>query len=126
MATKGIIIEVKGLEELQRKMKSFNAEKLKQTEQGVKNAGYFVQREVVFSINGERAEPRSVDTGRFKGSVKAIFPAPYTATVETNVEYAPDLEYGTTKMAPRSHFRNTADRNKNKVKEIIKAEISKI
>jgi hypothetical protein len=121
----GIVIEVKGLEELQKKLKTLTAEKLKQAEQGVKNAGFFIQSEVVESAAGHRAEPKSWDTGRFGNSIKTTFPAPFTATVETNVEYAPYLEYGTTRMAPRSHFRNSADRNRIKVKDIIKVEVAK-
>lgn len=125
MATKGIIIEIKGLEEVRNKLKTFNQEKLRQAEQGIKNAGFYVQSEVQESIAGHRAELRSVDTGRFMGSVKTTFPQPFVASVETNVEYAPDLEYGTTKMQPRSHFRNSADRNRDNVKKIIAQEIAK-
>lgn len=123
MATKGIIIEVKGVAEAVGKIKDFSEEKLQKMGQGVKNAGFYVQAEVQASIAGQRAELRSVDTGRFLSSVKTTFPAPYTASVETNVEYAPHLEYGTTRIQPRPHFRNSADRNKDKVKEIIKQQV---
>ena len=123
MATKGISIQVEGLKEAIAKMKADGSSKLAQVESGVKKAGFYVEGEVKESIAGNRAEKRSVDTGRFLNSVKTEFPAPYTANVETNVSYAPALEYGTTRMAPRSHFRNTASRATPQVTNIIKAEI---
>ena len=39
------------------------------------------------------------------------------------VEYDKFLEYGTSRMAPRKHFGNTAARNKVKVKEFIEKSI---
>jgi len=125
MATQGIIIAVKGIDEAISKLKDIASNKLKNVEQGIKKAGFYVQAEVQASIAGQRAETRSVDTGRFLNSVKTTFPEPYTATVETNVVYATHLEFGTSKLQPRSHFRNTANRNKDKVKDIIKQEVSK-
>ena len=85
MATKGIVIEIKGVEEAISKLKNITEEKLQKAEQGVKKAGFYVQGEVQLSIAGQKAEPRRVDTGRFLNSVKTTFPAPYTASVETNV-----------------------------------------
>jgi len=118
-------IEIKGLEEVKKFLKNASKEKIEKADNGVKQAGFFIQSEVQASISHQRAEPLSVDTGRFLGSVKAMFPQKLVATVETNVEYAKFLERGTknidgtTKMEARHHFRNSADRNKIKVKEFI-------
>jgi hypothetical protein len=123
MVSKGIVIEIKGVEETIAKLKNITEEKLQKAEQGIKKAGFHVQAEVQMSVAGQRAELMSVDTGRFLNSVKTTFPAPYTASVETNVSYAPHLEYGTTRMEPRRHFSNTAARETSNVKEIIKQEV---
>ena len=82
----------------------------------------FIQGEVKSSIAGQRAEPTSVDTGRFLNSVDVIL-GKDIGIVFTDVEYAKHLEYGTSKFHARSHFRNTKFRNQDKVKEIIKEEI---
>ncbi len=116
----GVTIEIKGVKEAIGSIRGFSADKLKKADQGVKRAGFYVQSEVQESIAGHRAEPTSVDTGRFLQSPKTVSPQPLIASVETNVEYSPHLEYGTSKMAPRSHFRNTADRSRPKVVDIIR------
>jgi HK97 gp10 family phage protein len=115
-----IKIEIKGIEETKEKLKDIAAEKLQKTEDAIKQAGFHIQSEVQASIAGQRAEPESVDTGRFLNSVKTTFPEKYSASVETNVEYAKFLEYGTSKMAPRHHFTNTVMREEDKVKNYIR------
>jgi phage gpG-like protein len=106
-----------------KRIKSINQEILRKIEIGIKKSGFHVQSEVQESIAGRRAEPKSVDTGRFLNSIKTTFPKKFEAQVETNVEYADILEYGTSTRQPRNHFKNTASREKNKVIQIIKQEI---
>ena len=119
----GIRIEIKGIEEVQKFLKNANAEKLQKAQEGLNQAGLFIQGEIVESIAGHRAEPRSVDTGRFMGSIKKVDIAPLIIGVETNVEYAKFLEYGTSKMEPRMHFRNTLTREEKKVVGYLKEKI---
>lgn len=88
--------------------------------------GLFMVKEVQSSINGERDETASVDTGRFKSSVKSIQQKPDEVTIYSNVEYAKFLEYGTSKMAERRHFRNSAERNDKKIHEFVQREVNKI
>lgn len=116
-------IKIVNLNETLSKIKGITDEKLKKADDGIKKAGFFIESEVKASIAGQRAELRSVDTGRFLNSVSTTFPQQLTASVGTNVEYAPELEYGTTKIAPRAHFKNTAIRNKDQIKTIILNEI---
>lgn len=77
----------------------------------------FLETEVKMSISGQRAEPVSVDTGRFMRSVKGVVDKDNTGTVATNVDYSVFLEYGTRKIKPRMHFRNTVQRNTVKVQD---------
>jgi len=122
----GVSIKIEGISNVQAFLKKASKEKLEAAQNAVKQAGLFMEGEVVESIAGHRAEPRSVDTGRFMNSISSIFPAPLTALIKTNVSYAKFLEYGTSKLLPRKHFRNSAERNRNKVKEFIKKKIEKL
>lgn len=81
--------------------------------------GNFLQQEVQESIIGTRAEIKSVDTGRFANSigldVSKLKAEDKEIIVYTPVEYGIFLEYGTVYLEPRSHFRNTLERNRQKI-----------
>ena len=72
----------------------------------LRSSAILLTNEVKESINGARAEPRSFKTGNFLNSV-AFIEAPLMFTVYSDVEYAGFLEYGTTSMEAREHFRNS-------------------
>jgi len=91
---------------------------------GIKTAGFLLMREIKESIAGRKAEPRSVDTGRFLSSVQVGF-APDNAVVYSDVNYGKFLEYGTSKMHERRHFRNSAARKKKEIQKIIGEKIKK-
>ena len=103
------------------------------TDLGVVKAGAFIEDEVKESIIGKRAEPKSVDTGRLGNSIQfnktgtAIgIVAPKKSRYpggSNTVEVANLLEFGTSRILPRRHFRNTEKRNKKKIQEIIKKEV---
>lgn len=120
-----VSIEVKGLTGA----KAFIASKGKRAEllvnRGLSRSAILVQGEVKDSIAGNRAEKKSVDTGRFLNSV-SIKVSKLTAQVFSLVKYADFLEFGTSKFTGRRHFRNTAHRVKPKIVNIIQAEINKI
>jgi len=91
----------------------------------VRNAA-FIGEEVQASIMGERAEVKSVDTGAFVNSIQVdkigenefkIYP--------DGIPYGVFLEYGTSKMQPRRHFRNTEARVAPKVKENIQNAVNR-
>jgi len=91
----------------------------------MKKVGLFMQGEVKESIAGRRAEPTSVDTGRFLNSVE-FSSNKDSATIFSPVPYAKFLEYGTRRMHPRRHFNNSKDRNKGKIQQIIQEDIKTI
>ena len=105
-------------------------EALVRAQESIKNAGFYTQDEVVQSISGRRAEPKSVDTGFFMNSILAIFPTKLSANIGSNkypVEYANSLEYNPNiKGGPRRHFGNTKIRNEKKIKDFVNDEIKKI
>jgi len=89
-------------------------------------AANFIQQEIQESIMGNRSEPKSVDTGNFANSIKVEKVEDKTYSVYTEVEYAKFLEFGTSKMQPRSHFTNTVIREKPRAEQIIKGTLTSV
>jgi hypothetical protein len=89
-------------------------------------AGALCVSEVQQSIFGNRGEPKSVDTGNFANSIQAQIIDQNTVSIFSEVEYAPFLEYGTSKMEPRAHFQNTAFRIEPTIKEEFNAAIKSV
>jgi len=115
-----------GMANVKKFLKGKSKEVLALADDGIKEAGWFIQGEVVESISGHRAETKSVDTGRFKSSVQTTFPKKLQSETSTNVKYAKELEYGTSKMEARRHFGNTAKRNEKKVTKFIQDKVDNI
>lgn len=107
-------------------LKRTNEEEKQAVTKAMKQVAFFMEGEVKESISGNRAEKKSIDTGRFRGSVKGTLKDPVTAQVESNLPYAKFLEYGTSKVSARRHFRNSVTRNKQKVLQYIQNEVSKV
>ena len=53
-------------------------------------------------------------------------PKPGTAIIETLVEYAKNLEFGTSKFRARHHFRNSARRNEKKIIDFVAKKIKAV
>ena len=58
-------IEIQGLDKVKEFLKTKNIEALKHTQDAITQSTIFLQGEVKESIAGNRAEPKSVDTGNF-------------------------------------------------------------
>ncbi len=124
-----VSIKVDGIPQTKAFLSLKNKEALVRVNDAIKKVGFFIETEVVQSIAGQRAEHKSVDTGNFKNSILAVFPKRFTAIIGSNkypVPYANFLEYGTSTFTGRSHFRNTATRNTQKVNEFIEKEVKKL
>ena len=126
--TKGnkVSVEIFGISEVLRQLQATEQQVFKGADLGVVRAGTFIQEEVKESIIGNRAEPRSVDTGNFANSVQFEKLGEAQGKVLSDVSYAQFLEYGTSRMKARNHFRNTKVRNEKNIKEIINKEVKKI
>lgn len=92
---------------------------------GIAKAGIHIQNEVKQSIAGRKAEKQSVDTGRFLNSV-GLKTFVDNAIIDSLVSYGKFLEFGTSKFPARRHFKNTANREKGRVIDIIRKEIKKV
>lgn len=115
-----IRVQVIGVKEAVQKLDMRKKEIVDSVAIAIRRSALMVEAEVKQSIAGRRTEPRSVDTGRFMQSVSTSHIGLLQSSVESNVEYAKFLEYGTSKIAPRYHFRNTAARSREKVISEIK------
>lgn len=60
----------------------------------------------------------AVDTGRLRGSITHTTDDEY-AYIGTNVEYAPYVEFGTSRMASRPFLRNAVTKHEDDYKRII-------
>jgi len=120
-----IKVDVFGEKEVKSFLKTKEKNVVKLEQQGLKNAALFMQGEVKASIAGQRAEPTSVDTGRFLNSVDFQV-GKDDAVVYTDLEYPKFLEYGTSKLIPRKHFQNSKARNQSKAIGIVESEIKKV
>lgn len=60
-----------------------------------------------------------IDTGRLRASYTAQSAGETSAVMGTNVEYAPDLEYGTSHQRAQPHLYPVFEANKDKVTKLI-------
>ena len=86
----------------------------------IHNAGFMVEGEVKMSIAGQLSEPRSVDTGHFMGTVGTDTIQEYVAFVYSPVDYSKYLEYGTSRFEGRHHFRNSFQRKRSEILDMVK------
>lgn len=74
-------------------------------------------------------EPPAVATGNLRRNIEVLMRGQEEATVGvhdvTRVEYAPYLEHGTRKMAPRPWLRPAFDRELKRMKAVIREELRK-
>jgi len=94
----------------------------KATTKGLKKAALFVRGEVSTSIARGTNAPVAFDTGEFSRTVDFSV-GKKDAIVFSPKSYGGFVEFGTSRMGARPHFRNTKSKNKQKIKEILKKEI---
>lgn len=82
----------------------------------------FEEANVKKSIAGHSAEPKSVDTGRFANSVTGRY-SKNAAKISSSVPYSTYLEFGTSKIGARHHFKNTLARDKQEIETFLKRDI---
>jgi hypothetical protein len=123
---KNFDIDIKGIPEVKKFLRTKDQNIKKDIQRGIVKSAVFLQGEVKDSIAGRKAEPISVDTGRFLNSVEFQI-GNLEAKVFSQLPYARKLEFGTNfKNSPRKHFRNSSDRAKPKIRNIIANEVKKL
>lgn len=114
-------IEIMGVSEALRIIRTKGKDILDGKDAKTFQAANLLQQEIQESIIGARSEPKSVDTGNFANSIEVEKKQDRFYSVNTDIEYAKFLEYGTINIAPRMHFRNSLARNKAEIIKIIKS-----
>jgi len=109
---KDFSIEIRGIPEVQAFLKNSSKQKQRRVNKTIHREGFRVEAEVKQSIAGQRSEPRSVDTGRFLNSVQTDNSKYFQSRIFSNVRYAIHLEKGTSRINPRRHFKNSANRKR--------------
>jgi len=123
-----IQIEMLGINEVMRRLLR-DGNNIKQgADFGIVRAGEFIEEEVKESIAGHRAERKSVRTGLFGNSIQFIKTGEAEGLVHSNPTKYPGTQTTTADVAKfmekqRNHFRNTEERNKGKIRDIINTEI---
>ena len=130
-----VSIELTGIGEVLRRIRQTGKDIENNVDLAVVKAGAFVEDEVKESIIGNRDEHKSVDTGLFGNSIQAnkkgnahMEIAPKNMKYpngQTTTQIATYMEFGTSKITPRRHFRNTAKRVKPSVLEEINKAVKK-
>jgi len=118
-----VSIEIKNIEEFKKFMKEKQDVVIETIPLSIKKATLFMQNQVKESIARGTNAPVAVDTGRFFNSVDFEPTGKNEAKVFSALKYAKFVEFGTSKMSARPHFRNTAFKEKEKVKEEMNADL---
>jgi len=121
-------IEIRGLTEVHRMILAAKQQVKQGADFGVVKAGAFIEEEVQESIAGHRAERKSVRTGLFGNSIQFIKTGEAEGLIHSNPTKYPGTQTTTADVAKfmekqRNHFRNTEERNKGKIRDIINTEI---
>ncbi len=139
MGSKGAMVgvEMLGVAETARRIRNLGKDISDGLDMEVFRNATFVGEEVQESVIGNRAEPKSVETGTFGNNITVdkIRNAEYRVFTrkkkyqKSNVtadEVATFMEYGTSRgIAPRRHFGNTQIRTKSKVRGNIQTFVQK-
>lgn len=111
----GVSITITGQKSAAKYVIKKGKEMVEAAEKELLKQGFAVEAEVKQSIAGRRAEPRSVDTGRFLNSVYTEKKPNGDVVITHGTGYGDILEYGTSTRVGRKHFTNSASRIKGKV-----------
>jgi HK97 gp10 family phage protein len=71
-----------------------------------------VVRNTALAIEATAKQMAPVDTGNLRNSIQTTVVSALRATVGTNVEYAPYIEYGTSRMAAQPFLTPAAERER--------------
>jgi HK97 gp10 family phage protein len=115
-------VKILNIEELKKVMKEKQDALKDALPEGIRDATIMVHGQVKESISRGTNAPVTVDTGRFLNSVD-FDTAGNDGVVFSDLDYAKFLEFGTSKMEARPHFRNTAFVLADGIKQILKNEV---
>ena len=104
-------MKISGLKELEKKMKQLSDVARKEAKQEALHAGSVL-------VQGQATLNTPVDTGNLRSSIDFEVGSE-DAVIFTPVEYAPHVEYGTSKMAAQPFLRPALDNNKSNIIKVF-------
>lgn len=115
----GITVEIKGIKELQSKFSLLDKDIQRILSNAVSQGAAVVERSAKQKVR--------VDTGRLRNSIREMkkveSPGRSESQVGTDVEYGPDNEFGTARMAAQPYLRPAVDENQEEIKAAIEQAI---
>jgi HK97 gp10 family phage protein len=108
-------IEIIGVPEVKRYMEQKQAKIKNKIPEALRDGTLYLHGKIKESIARGTNAPVAVDTGRFLNSIDFEMEDETTSKVFTELSYAKFIEYGTSRMKRRPHFRNTAAVEKKNV-----------
>lgn len=118
----GVTIEVLNANEVTKNLDKISKDLKDKVMVGLLESGLLLKEEIKESIEGRRAEPRSVDTGAFLDSIESE-PIKDGVKISSDVEHSVFLEFGTSHINERRHFRNSMQRVSPIIKEKVSGQI---
>ena len=113
-----IKVSIRGLTRTRRILGIVNAKIKVDVSDAMPKVGLFMQGKVKESIFRGTNAPVTVDTGTFGRSVD-FQPSFSSVAIFSKIPYAKFLEFGTSRISPRPHFRNTKNAEKRNIRNII-------
>jgi len=116
MVKRNFAIKIEGIPKTVKRLTDTELKKIMKMDRAVHDAGFIMLGEVVMSARGQRAEPRSVDTGAYStvGRGMQIDNSKFLESKIFNImEYAQYLE------KRRHHFENSMERNRERLIEFV-------
>ena len=112
-------IEIRGVQKVKQKLSRTERKIRNSIKQSMGIIGLFMEGQIKQSVSRGTNASVAVDTGRLVNSITSESDND-SATIGDGVTYGKFVEFGTSKMGARPHFRNTLNVNKNNIKNIIK------
>jgi hypothetical protein len=122
----GIKIEVTGLKECVNFLNLKKKEIEERADKQINDSANFLRDEIKESVEGHRAEHRSVDTGEFLNSIEVVKEGEGKVNIKSDVPQSDFMEYGTSFISARRHFGATIDRENNKIINDMQEEMNKV
>ena len=74
---------------------------------------------ILLALEAQAKEDCPVDTGHLRNSIRSEMTSAKEGVVETNVEYAKHVEYGTSKQVAQPFMRTAIIKSEAKIKKIL-------
>ena len=91
--------------------------------------GRIYRRKTIIHRASAPGMPPAVDTGRLRASIYGkvkMLGSEVVGAIGTNVEYAPHLEFGTARMAPRPFLRRAIEKKKKEILRLLEKAVTRV